>query len=145
MPFYLHQAAVKQLLISLRQRSETLADWKERTLRSETFRESRVSLRDHKDNMERTFVTSDFGHLFPSHDYFSNMNPRTMKRIVNSIALSGRLLRTFEVEFSWYLLYSWISLIEQWPYRMTWLIDRASDVQVGKNFVLIKKILGNYK
>uniref|UniRef100_A0A914DMY8 KAP NTPase domain-containing protein n=1 Tax=Acrobeloides nanus TaxID=290746 RepID=A0A914DMY8_9BILA len=129
MPFYLHQAAVKKLLISLRQRSETVADWKERTLRSETFRESRVSLRDHKDHMERTFVANDFGHLFPSNDYFSNMNPRTMKRIVNSIALSGRLLRTFEVEFSWYLLYSWISLIEQWPYRMTWLIDRASDVQ----------------
>lgn len=55
------------------------------------------------------------------------MNPRLMRRIVNSIALTGRLLRSFEVEFSWFLLYTWISLLEQWPFRMTFLVDCALD------------------
>lgn len=50
-----------------------------------------------------------------------------MRRIVNSIALTGRILRSFEVEFSWFLLYTWISLLEQWPFRMTFLIDCALD------------------
>lgn len=50
-----------------------------------------------------------------------------MRRIVNSIALTGRLLRSFEVEFSWFLLYTWISLLEQWPLRMTFLVDCALD------------------
>jgi len=44
------------------------------------------------------------------------------------MALTGRLLRTFEVEFNWGLLYYWIALIEQWPYRMCWLIEKAQDI-----------------
>lgn len=32
-------------------------------------------------------------------------------------------MRTFDVEFSWNILYTWISLIEQWPYRMCWIIE----------------------
>lgn len=35
----------------------------------------------------------------------------------------GRLMRAFEVDFSWLMLGHWVSLIEQWPYRMSWLID----------------------
>lgn len=131
MPFYLHHSAMKQLQAKLHRRGFANSSYRERK-RSETIRGSRLSLRDNtlsKDNVVSTFGVGDVGNLFPSHDYFSNMNPRTMRRIVNSIALTGRLLRTFESDFSWSLLYNWISLIEQWPYRMGWLIDRAHDCQ----------------
>lgn len=39
-----------------------------------------------------------------------------------------RLMRAFEIEFSWVMLGYWVSLIEQWPSRMCWLIDRAGDI-----------------
>ena len=105
--------------------------------KSETFKGSRLSLREHKDRAgvgemvpgSIAMAAQNDLNLFPSHDYFSNMNPRSMRRIVNSIALSGRLLRTFDVEFSWISLYNWISLVEQWPYRMCWLLERAMEME----------------
>uniref|UniRef100_A0A915N9H6 KAP NTPase domain-containing protein n=1 Tax=Meloidogyne javanica TaxID=6303 RepID=A0A915N9H6_MELJA len=60
-------------------------------------------------------------------DYLKNIV--TIRRIVNSIALTGRLLRVFEVEFNWWQVYAWVSLIEQWPWRMCWLIDVACSLQ----------------
>uniref|UniRef100_A0A914QXF4 Kinase D-interacting substrate of 220 kDa-like SAM domain-containing protein n=1 Tax=Panagrolaimus davidi TaxID=227884 RepID=A0A914QXF4_9BILA len=44
------------------------------------------------------------------------------------MALTGRLLRTFEIDFAWSVLYYWIALIEQWPYRMCWLLEKSQDV-----------------
>jgi ankyrin repeat-rich membrane spanning protein len=83
-------------------------------IRSETFKGSRLSLRA-TDRVDSTgggggggiTNTSEIGHLFPSFDLFVNINPRTLRRIVNSIALTGRLLRAFEVEFSWWQIYAW--------------------------------------
>ena len=125
MPFFLHHAAIKQLQSNLRKRCESVSEWKERALgRSDTFRESRISLRD-VTNKDGGIVSSGFA---PTEGDFANMNPRTVRRIVNSMALTGRLLRTFEVEFNWGLLYYWIALIEQWPFRMCWLIEKAQDV-----------------
>ncbi|VDK88849.1 unnamed protein product [Litomosoides sigmodontis] len=37
-------------------------------------------------------------------------------------------MRAFEIEFSWVSLAYWVSLIEQWPSRMCWLIDHALDI-----------------
>jgi ankyrin repeat-rich membrane spanning protein len=54
--------------------------------------------------------TTEIGHLFPSFDIFANINPRTLRRIVNSIALTGRLLRAFDVEFSWWQVYAWYDM-----------------------------------
>ncbi|KAE9549096.1 hypothetical protein FO519_007696 [Halicephalobus sp. NKZ332] len=125
MPFFLHHAAIKQLQSNLRKRCESVSEWKERALgRSDTFRESRISLRD-VTGKDPGMVSPGFA---PTEGDFSNMNPRTVRRIVNSMALTGRLLRTFEVDFNWGLLYFWIALIEQWPYRMCWLIEKSQDV-----------------
>uniref|UniRef100_A0A915EF87 KAP NTPase domain-containing protein n=1 Tax=Ditylenchus dipsaci TaxID=166011 RepID=A0A915EF87_9BILA len=101
MPFFLDHAALKQLQAS-RHKSVPFNH-------NASFKEG---------NGRRLFedpVSSEVGNLLPSYDYFSNISPRIMRRIVNSIALTGRLLRTFEVEFSWFMLYTWISLVEQWP------------------------------
>lgn len=141
MPFYLHHTALQQLSRQLQKKDHPINGGFFDRRRSETVRGSRLSLREKevltgaakeaqmntKTNLVNSLVTNEFSSLFPSHDYFSNMNPRVMRRIVNSIALTGRLLRSFEVDFSWFLLYSWISLLEQWPFRMTFLVDCALE------------------
>ncbi|KAI6240960.1 hypothetical protein M3Y99_00405800 [Aphelenchoides fujianensis] len=139
MPFYLHHTALQQLQRRKNATNPTAnGGWLERR-RSDTWKGSRLSLREKeglnaaanqaagKDNLVNSLMSSEFSQLFPSHDYFANMNPRLMRRIVNSIALTGRLLRSFEVDFSWFLLYTWISLLEQWPFRVTFLVDCALD------------------
>uniref|UniRef100_A0A914YPX1 KAP NTPase domain-containing protein n=1 Tax=Panagrolaimus superbus TaxID=310955 RepID=A0A914YPX1_9BILA len=130
MPFFLHHAALKQLQRNLKQRCESLTDWKERNLgRSETFRESRISLREYSNAAVNSHRESSLiANFTPTEGDFSNINPRTARRIVNSMALTGRLLRTFEIDFAWSVLYYWVALIEQWPYRMCWLLEKSQDV-----------------
>jgi ankyrin repeat-rich membrane spanning protein len=55
-------------------------------------------------------------------DYFLDINPRNLRRLINIIALTGRLLRAYHISFTWRLLANWIYLIEQWPYRSSWFI-----------------------
>ena len=33
-----------------------------------------------------------------------------------------RLLKAFHIDFNWYHLASWVNIIEQWPYRASWII-----------------------
>uniref|UniRef100_A0A1I8BLY7 ANK_REP_REGION domain-containing protein n=1 Tax=Meloidogyne hapla TaxID=6305 RepID=A0A1I8BLY7_MELHA len=103
-------------------------------IRSDTFLGSKMSLRatDRTDSAGVGGISTnvnEISHFSPSFDLFANINPRTLRRIVNSIALTGRLLRVFEVEFNWWQVYAWVSLIEQWPWRMCWLIDVACSLQ----------------
>uniref|UniRef100_A0A158Q798 ANK_REP_REGION domain-containing protein n=1 Tax=Elaeophora elaphi TaxID=1147741 RepID=A0A158Q798_9BILA len=132
MPFYLHNSAIRQLQTNLRIKRESLAEWKERFKRQDTFHGSYISLREGiegKLSRKMTVVgTRGLSHSLIADDYFSNMNPRSMKRIVNALTLTGRLMRAFEIEFSWVSLGYWVSLIEQWPSRMCWLIDHALDI-----------------
>ncbi len=55
-------------------------------------------------------------------DYFSDANPRSMRRLMNVLYVIGRLLKAFNIEFNWYHLASWINVTEQWPYRLSWII-----------------------
>jgi hypothetical protein len=55
-------------------------------------------------------------------DYFSDVNPRNLRRLINIIALTGRLLRAYHIEFNWRVLASWIYLNENWPYRSSVLV-----------------------
>lgn len=55
-------------------------------------------------------------------DYFLDVNPRNLRRLVNIIALTGRLLRAYHIDFNWRMLASWIYLNEQWPYRCSWIV-----------------------
>uniref|UniRef100_A0A183C2G0 ANK_REP_REGION domain-containing protein n=1 Tax=Globodera pallida TaxID=36090 RepID=A0A183C2G0_GLOPA len=143
MPFFLdHMAAIRKTLpsqqnskkMTLLSNSTAGISLRERK-RSETFRGSKLSLRAEKGGDVGNLSGGAFGgpgdisHLLPSFDLFVNINPRTMRRIVNSIALNGRLLRMFEIEFSWWQVYAWCSLIEQWPWRMCWIIDIALSLQ----------------
>ncbi|WKY04167.1 hypothetical protein Q1695_005278 [Nippostrongylus brasiliensis] len=130
MPLYLHNSALRQLQNKLKDKRESFADWKERYRRQDTFHGSHLSLADGRQSRKATIVvgTRSIGESLLNDDYFSNMNPRAMRRIVNALTLTGRLMRAFEIDFSWLALGHWVSLLEQWPSRMCWLIDRALDI-----------------
>ncbi|XP_037068486.1 kinase D-interacting substrate of 220 kDa-like [Pollicipes pollicipes] len=66
--------------------------------------------------------TSDLNRVLLTDDYFSDVNPRSMRRLMNVIYISGRLVKAFHIDFNWYHLASWINITEQWPYRTTWMI-----------------------
>lgn len=38
------------------------------------------------------------------------------------LSISVRLLKAFQIEFSWYRLSSWINLTEQWPLRASMIV-----------------------
>uniref|UniRef100_A0A0N5AP23 ANK_REP_REGION domain-containing protein n=1 Tax=Syphacia muris TaxID=451379 RepID=A0A0N5AP23_9BILA len=131
MPFYLHNSALRQLQTNLREKRESLAAWKARFQRQDTFHGSYMSLKEEIKPVRKgtqLVGTKGISQSLMTDDYFSNMNPRAMRRIVNALTLTGRLMRAFEIEFSWVMLGYWVSLIEQWPSRMCWLIDQASDI-----------------
>ncbi|XP_074651491.1 uncharacterized protein LOC141906167 isoform X2 [Tubulanus polymorphus] len=71
--------------------------------------------------------TTDLSKTLLKHDYFSDVNPRNMRRLLNIIAVTGRLLRAYDVEYSWHRLATWINLTEQWPYRTAWIVWYYED------------------
>lgn len=74
---------------------------------------------------------SHFDRIMLTDDYFSDVNPRSMRRLMNVIYITVRLLKSFQIEFSWYRLSSWVNLTEQWPLRAS-LIVLEHD-QAGEN------------
>ncbi|CAF1132327.1 unnamed protein product [Didymodactylos carnosus] len=71
--------------------------------------------------------TSELTHQLMQSDYFLDINPRILQRLINIIAMTGRLLRAYQVLFSWKRLGSWIYLTEQWPYRISWIVVCYED------------------
>jgi hypothetical protein len=45
--------------------------------------------------------TSELTHQLLQSDYFLDINPRILQRLINIIAMTGRLLRANQVLFSW--------------------------------------------
>lgn len=64
----------------------------------------------------------DLSRIVLTDDYFSDVNPRSMRRLMNVIYITVRLLKAFQIEFSWYRLSSWINLTEQWPLRASMIV-----------------------
>ncbi|XP_058836220.1 kinase D-interacting substrate of 220 kDa isoform X4 [Topomyia yanbarensis] len=72
----------------------------------------------------------DLSKIILTDDYFSDVNPRSMRRLMNVIYITVRLLKAFQIDFSWYRLSSWINLTEQWPLRASMIVlehDQAAD------------------
>jgi len=85
---------------------------------------------------------ADLNRVLLTDDYFSDVNPRSMQRLMNVLYITGnlrhnlyyivivkelycftgRLLKAFQIEFNWYHLASWVNLTEQWPFRTSWII-----------------------
>jgi ankyrin repeat-rich membrane spanning protein len=64
----------------------------------------------------------EFSKIMLTDDYFSDVNPRSMRRLMNVIYITVRLLKAFQIDFSWYRLSSWINLTEQWPLRASMIV-----------------------
>ncbi|XP_073848303.1 ankyrin repeat-rich membrane spanning isoform X9 [Musca autumnalis] len=64
----------------------------------------------------------DMSRIMLTDDYFSDVNPRSMRRLMNVIYITVRLLKAFQIDFSWYRLSSWINLTEQWPLRASMIV-----------------------
>jgi len=73
-------------------------------------------------NIHRLGGPQDLSKILLTDDYFSDVNPRSMRRLMNIVYVTGRLLKAFQLEFNWYHLASWINITEQWPYRISWMI-----------------------
>ncbi|XP_034383070.1 kinase D-interacting substrate of 220 kDa B isoform X4 [Cyclopterus lumpus] len=67
-------------------------------------------------------MSFDLTKLMVTEDWFSDISPQTMRRLLNIVSVTGRLLRANQISFNWDRLASWINLTEQWPYRTSWLI-----------------------
>ncbi|KAJ8290612.1 hypothetical protein GJAV_G00015260 [Gymnothorax javanicus] len=75
--------------------------------------------------MQRTItrqMSFDLTKLLVTEDWFSDISPQTMRRLLNIVSVTGRLLRANQIMFNWDRLASWINLTEEWPYRTSWLI-----------------------
>uniref|UniRef100_A0AC35TW30 ANK_REP_REGION domain-containing protein n=1 Tax=Rhabditophanes sp. KR3021 TaxID=114890 RepID=A0AC35TW30_9BILA len=137
LPFYIHNQNVKQMIKDLKEKGDNnKSEWlvnESALTRRDTISGSRLSLsRDNSDSVSRRNIPSghgvnstDVATFLLSDEYFSNMNPRSLRRIVHSMIFTGRLLRSFDIEFGWVCLGIWIGLIEQWPFRISWLIEKA--------------------
>ncbi|XP_029043359.2 kinase D-interacting substrate of 220 kDa B isoform X2 [Osmia bicornis bicornis] len=73
-------------------------------------------------NLNRLGGAQDLNKMLLTDDYFSDVNPRSMRRLMNVVYVTGRLLKAFQIDFNWYHLAIWINITEQWPFRTSWLI-----------------------
>ncbi|XP_030381684.1 kinase D-interacting substrate of 220 kDa isoform X3 [Scaptodrosophila lebanonensis] len=81
----------------------------------------------------------DLSRIVLTDDYFSDVNPRSMRRLMNVIYITVRLLKAFQIDFSWYRLSSWINLTEQWPLRASMIVlhhDQFMDSNADENVSL---------
>ncbi|XP_023721158.1 kinase D-interacting substrate of 220 kDa B isoform X5 [Cryptotermes secundus] len=73
-------------------------------------------------NLNRVGGAHDLTKMLLTDDYFSDVNPRSMRRLMNVVYITGRLLKAFQIDFNWYHLASWVNITEQWPFRTSWII-----------------------
>ncbi|XP_071489688.1 uncharacterized protein [Diadema antillarum] len=67
-------------------------------------------------------TTKDLSQMLASDEQFSDLSPRSMRRLLNIVSITGRLLRANNIPFKWQTLAHWINLTERWPYRTSRLI-----------------------
>lgn len=72
-------------------------------------------------------MSLDLTKLMLAEDWFNDISPQTMRRLLNIVSLTGRLLRANQISFQWDRLASWISLTEQWPYRTSWILLQLEE------------------
>nr|DBA25791.1 TPA: hypothetical protein GDO54_010138 [Pyxicephalus adspersus] len=94
-------------------------------------------------HMQRTItrqMSFDLTKLLVTEDWFSDISPQTMRRLLNIVSVTGRLLRANQISFNWDRLASWINLTEQWPYRTSWLILYLEETEGVHDQTTLKTI-----
>ncbi|KAJ6654061.1 hypothetical protein lerEdw1_007487 [Lerista edwardsae] len=93
--------------------------------------------------MQRTItrqMSFDLTKLLVTEDWFSDISPQIMRRLLNIVSVTGRLLRANQITFNWDRLASWINLTEQWPYRTSWLILYLEETEGVPDQLTLKTI-----
>ncbi|KAM9842583.1 kinase D-interacting substrate of 220 kDa B isoform 2-T2 [Aulostomus maculatus] len=93
--------------------------------------------------MQRTItrqMSFDLTKLLVTEDWFSDISPQTMRRLLNIVSITGRLLRANQIIFNWDRLASWINLTEEWPYRTSWIILFLEETEGVSDQVTLKTI-----
>ncbi|XP_021057683.1 kinase D-interacting substrate of 220 kDa isoform X12 [Mus pahari] len=85
-------------------------------------------------------MSFDLTKLLVTEDWFSDISPQTMRRLLNIVSVTGRLLRANQITFNWDRLASWINLTEQWPYRTSWLILYLEETEGLPDQMTLKTI-----
>ncbi|XP_073905222.1 kinase D-interacting substrate of 220 kDa-like isoform X4 [Castor canadensis] len=85
-------------------------------------------------------MSFDLTKLLVTEDWFSDISPQTMRRLLNIVSVTGRLLRANQISFNWDRLASWINLTEQWPYRTSWLILYLEETEGVPDQMTLKTI-----
>ncbi|CDQ91163.1 unnamed protein product [Oncorhynchus mykiss] len=67
-----------------------------------------------------------------------------MRRLLNIVSVTGRLLRANHIIFIWDRLVSWINMTEEWPYRTSWLILFLEETDGISDQVTLKTIYERY-
>ncbi|XP_036604221.1 kinase D-interacting substrate of 220 kDa isoform X5 [Trichosurus vulpecula] len=85
-------------------------------------------------------MSFDLTKLLVTEDWFSDISPQTMRRLLNIVSVTGRLLRANQISFNWDRLASWINITEQWPYRTSWLILYLEETEGVPDQMTLKTI-----
>uniref|UniRef100_A0A0K0DZI9 ANK_REP_REGION domain-containing protein n=1 Tax=Strongyloides stercoralis TaxID=6248 RepID=A0A0K0DZI9_STRER len=127
LPFFLQIHALRELQKNIDRRKDTFSFSDEMVSKIET---TASEIDDYKKkshiNSPQTLHLSSLGTFLVDDEYFATLGPTALRRIVNSLTLTARLLHSYDVKFQWISLGFWISLVEQWPYRMCYLIEKFS-------------------
>ncbi|XP_054909252.1 kinase D-interacting substrate of 220 kDa B isoform X3 [Poeciliopsis prolifica] len=85
-------------------------------------------------------MSFDLTKLLVTEDWFCDISPQTMRRLLNIVSITGRLLRAHQITFNWDRLASWIHLTEEWPYRTSWIILFLEEAEGVSDQVMLKTI-----
>ena len=67
-------------------------------------------------------VHTDITKMIATDDYMSDVNVRSMRRLMNVVYVMSRLMRAFHIDFNYSHLATWVHITEQWPYRLSWIV-----------------------
>ena len=87
--------------------------------------------------------TMDITKMIATDDYMSDVNVRSMRRLMNVVYVMSRLLRAFHIDFNYSHLATWVHITEQWPYRISWIIfyiEMAAEQHLSN-----EELVGNSK
>lgn len=73
---------------------------------------------------ERRKISADLAQVLADNE---TVNPLGVKRLMNIVSLTCRLLRARGFEYSWKRLAAWVSLVDGWPYKTSWLVLLIED------------------
>ena len=85
--------------------------------------------------MKRTIAiliyrSTDITKVVATDDYTSDVNVKSIRRLMNVVYVMSRLMKAFHIDFNWSNLATWVNVTEQWPYRMSWIffyIETAAE------------------